>query len=274
MAENGIEQSDAASVSVEAVVGSVQVGAPANDESHTAPTEQASAVSGASSPSSSSQASTYTKKATDALTDGASNKIFTIPNAISFIRLCLVPVFLVLLAEEHNILATFLFALAAGTDFIDGQIARKTNSVSKLGQFLDPAVDRILMISGVCGLLYVGRLPLWIVLVVLLRDLFLIIGAAILLFKYHSRVAVVYPGKVATTFLFIGFAGLLLNWPKIPGLGVTDFAWIPGFSSAACSWGIWFVYIGLIIALLTTIYYIWAGLKARSAAIEKRNKTI
>ncbi len=55
----------------------------------------------------------------------------------------------------------FLFALAAGTDWIDGQIARRTHAVSKLGQLLDPAVDRILMISGRrCGLFLVGRLPL------------------------------------------------------------------------------------------------------------------
>lgn len=200
------------------------------------------------------------------------SKVFTLPNLISFIRLCLVPVFLVLLADGHDVLATFLFALAASTDFVDGQIARRTHTVSKLGQMLDPAVDRILMISGVCGLLMVGRLPLWIVLVVLVRDLLLIIGAAILLFKYKSRVAVIYPGKVATTFLFVGFAGLLLNWPLLPGLGVCDISWLPGFNTLACSWGIWCVYIGLIIAILTTIYYFWAGLKARSHALENMSK--
>lgn len=199
----------------------------------------------------------------------ASNKIFTIPNLISIIRLCMVPIFLMLLIDGHNILATFAFALAAGTDFIDGQIARRTNSVSKLGQFLDPAVDRILMISGVCGLLFVGRLPLWIVILVLARDIFLIIGAAILLFKYKSRVAVVFPGKVATTLLFIGFAGLLLNWPLIPGAGICEFGWLPGLNSAACSWGIWFVYAGLVLALLTTAYYVWAGFQARNAACGK-----
>ena len=101
----------------------------------------------------------------------ASDRIFTVPNVISAVRLCLVPVFLVLLFEGHDLAATFLFALAAGTDWIDGQIARRTNAVSRLGQLLDPAVDRILMIAGVSGLFLTGRLPLWIILVVLAIDI-------------------------------------------------------------------------------------------------------
>ena len=111
----------------------------------------------------------------------ASNRIFTVPNVISAIRLCLVPVFLVLLLHGYDLMATFLYALAAGTDWIDGQIARRTHTVSKLGQLLDPAVDRILMIAGVAGLFVVGRLPLWIILVVLLRDLLLLVGGALLI---------------------------------------------------------------------------------------------
>lgn len=188
-----------------------------------------------------------------------SNKIFTIPNLISAIRLCLVPIFLVLLFQGYDIMATFLYALAAGTDWIDGQIARRTSSVSKLGQLLDPAVDRILMISGVVGLFLVGRLPLWIILVVLIRDLGLLVGGAVLLKRYKVRVAVIYPGKVATTLLFVGFAGLLLNWPQLPGLNTVAVDWLPGFGAAACSWGIWFVYAGLVLALATTAYYLFAA---------------
>lgn len=192
--------------------------------------------------------------------DEVSNRIFTVPNLISFIRLCLVPVFLVLLFNGYDLMATFLFALAAGTDWVDGQIARRTNTVSKLGQLLDPAVDRILMIAGVAGLFLVGRLPLWIIALVLVRDLLLLVGGAILLKRYRVRVAVIYAGKVATTLLFVGFAGLLLNWPLLNGLGVIDAAWLPGFSSELYSWGIWFVYAGLVLALITTAYYIVVAL--------------
>ena len=178
--------------------------------------------------------------------DEVLDTIFTIPNLISTIRLCMVPCFIVLLLTGYDILATVLFAVAAGTDWIDGQIARRTHTVSKLGRLLDPAVDRILMISGV--------------------DLLLLIGGAYLLKKWRIRVAVIYPGKVATTFLFVGFAALLLNWPILAGMGVVPFSWLPGFSSDPYSWGIWFVYAGLIVGAFTTIYYVAAGALKLSAA--------
>lgn len=199
-------------------------------------------------------------------TEEVTNRIFTIPNVISFIRLCMVPVYMVLLLNGYDLLATFMFALAAGTDWIDGQLARRTHCVSKLGQLLDPAVDRILMSCGVIGLMLVGRLPIWIVVVVLGRDLMLLIGGAYLLKRYHERVAVIYPGKVATTFLFVGFAGLLLNMPLLGGLGWFDASWLPGFGSEACSWGIWFVYAGLVIGLFTTLYYLLAGYRKMQKA--------
>ena len=199
-------------------------------------------------------------------TEEVTNRIFTLPNVISFIRLCMVPVYMVLLLNGYDLLATFMFALAAGTDWIDGQLARRTNCVSKLGQLLDPAVDRILMSCGVIGLMLVGRLPIWIVVVVLGRDLMLLVGGAYLLKRYHERVAVIYPGKVATTFLFVGFAGLLLNMPVLGGLGWFEASWLPGFGSEACSWGIWFVYAGLLLGLFTTLYYVLAGYRKMQKA--------
>lgn len=205
-----------------------------------------------------------TRKRNDA--DEVSNRIFTVPNLISTIRLCLVPAFLVLLLNGYDLLATFLFALAAGTDWVDGQIARRTHAVSRLGQLLDPAVDRILMIAGVAGLLAVGRLPLWIVVVVVARDALLLVGGAYLLKRWKARVAVIYPGKAATTLLFVGFAALLLNWPVLEGLGVVSASWLPGLSAGPYSWGIWFVYAGLALALATTVYYVVAALgKIRAA---------
>lgn len=185
--------------------------------------------------------------------------IFTVPNLISFIRLCMAPVYLVLLSRGENAAAAVLFGIAASTDFVDGQIARRTHTVSKLGQLLDPAVDRVLMITAVFGLMLVGRLPVWIVVVVLLRDLLLLIGGAFLLQRYNVRVAVIYPGKFATTFLFVGFAGLLLNVPQVAGLGVCDIAWLPGLNSLTWSWGIWPVYAGLFLGAFTTTYYVVKG---------------
>lgn len=204
----------------------------------------------------------------------ASRAIFTLANVVSFVRLLMVPLYLFLLMNGQNLAATLVFATAAATDFIDGQIARRTHTVSKLGQLLDPAIDRILMVTGVLGVFLVGRIPLWVIIVVIVRDAYLLIGGACLLSRHRIRVPVVYPGKFATTFLFVGFSGLLLNWPLIPGLGWCDASWLPGFNSEPVSWGIWFIYAGLVLSLGVTVYYsVSAARQLKEALAQERLKS-
>lgn len=205
-------------------------------------------------------------------TQEVTNKIFTAANVISFIRLCLVPVFMVLLLGNNNIAAAVVFAIAAGTDFLDGQVARRTNTVSKLGQLLDPTVDRLLMICAVVGLLLVNRLPVWVVVLVLCRDVLLLLGGAYLLKKWAVRVDVIFLGKIATTLLFVGLFGLILNMPLIPGFGITTLPFFPGLSTDAVSWGIWFIYIGLFIGIFTTLYYILKAYRLYQRAKRRRAK--
>ncbi len=192
------------------------------------------------------------------------NKIFTVANVISFARLCLIPVYMVLLINGQNIAATVIFAIAALTDFLDGQVARRTNTVSRLGILMDPAIDTLLMITGVLGVFFVGRIPLWIVILIFARELLLLIGGAILLKGFSIQIPVIYPGKVATTLLFFGFAAMFLYIPTFAGLGITDLSWLPGFDSSTTSWGIYFIYAGLILQIAVTIYYcVQAVLKLR-----------
>ena len=199
-----------------------------------------------------------------------SSRVFTVPNVITFIRLCMAPIAFVLLVQGNNLAACAVFSISAATDFLDGQIARRTHTVSKIGQLLDPMVDRLLMICAVLGLMIVGWLPVWIVVLVLARDALLLAGGSFLLRKYGIRIPVIYPGKVATTFLFVGLAGLMLNMPQIPGLGWCDFAWLPGFNHVSCSWGIWSIYIGLCIGIGTTIYYVVRGYQELRKALRER----
>ena len=208
---------------------------------------------------------------TQATTEEATDRIFTVANVLTFIRLCASFVALAVLLQGYDLAASIIFAVTALTDFLDGQIARRTHTVSKLGQLLDPTVDRVLMICAVVGLLLVGRLPVWVVILVIARDLLLLLGGGWLLTRYHIRIPVVYAGKVATTFLFIGMAGLMLNWPLVPGLGICDISWLPGFNSVSSSWGIWSVYIGLALAIGTTVYYIAQAIKKLK---EAKTKTI
>ena len=200
--------------------------------------------------------------------DAVSNRILTVPNVITFVRLLMAPIALGLLLTENDIAAALLFGISAATDFVDGQIARRTNQVSRIGQLLDPAVDRVLMICGVVGLLAVNRLPVWVVIVVLARDVFLLWGGSFLLKNFKVRVPVVYSGKVATTLLFFGLFGLMINAPMVGGLGLCDAAWLPGFNGNPCSWGIWAVYLGLLISMFTTVYYIRAGAQGMRSAKE------
>ena len=186
----------------------------------------------------------------------ASDRILTIPNVISFIRLCLLPVYLVLLFNGNNLPAAIIFAVAAATDFLDGMIARATNSVSKLGQVLDPLVDRLAMLTGIIALAVLGRLPVWITVIVILRDVLFVIFYALLMKKVRVRIPVIMLGKVATTFFFVGIAFLILNLPILAGFGITDISWLPGFNGLDHTLGIWFIYVGLILGACSTCYYI------------------
>jgi cardiolipin synthase len=94
----------------------------------------------------------------------------------------------------------------------------------------------------------------------------LLVGGSRLLKEYNIRVPVIYAGKFATTFLFVGLAGLMLNFPQVPGLGICDVSWLPGFNTVSCSWGIWLVYIGLCLGVYTTIYYVVQANKALKKA--------
>jgi cardiolipin synthase (CMP-forming) len=182
--------------------------------------------------------------------------IYTIANIITVLRLILVPLFFtVLINGKNNELAFILFAVAASTDWLDGQIARRTGTVTALGKAIDPLVDRLLIASGVIGLYVVDRLPLWIPLVLVARDLALGYGVWRLETIYHQRMSVTIVGKWTTALLLIGFADLILAWPMVPGLGLIDSAALPGFGSEPAVLGIWFVYVGVVLSIASAVGY-------------------
>jgi len=185
-----------------------------------------------------------------------SRDVYTVANIVTILRLVLVPLFFAVLVDGSNDALSFaLFAIAASTDWLDGQIARRTGTVTELGKAIDPLVDRLLIASAVVGLYLEGRLPLWIVLLLLARDLYLLGGAWVLARAGAKRIEVAYIGKVTTALLLVGFGGLLLNWPLVPGLGVLENSAFPGLGSEPASLGIWFVYAGLVTSLVTAVIY-------------------
>lgn len=182
--------------------------------------------------------------------------IYTLANIITVLRLMLIPIFLaVLLSERSDVVAFAIYAAAASTDWVDGQIARRTGTVSEIGKAMDPLVDRLLIASGVLGVYLEGRVPLWIVAFLLVRDGYLLFGAAQLARKGLKSVPVIYIGKVTTALLLFGFSALIVNWPMLPGLGLIGSAYLPGWGGEPAALGIWFIYVGAVTSLITAVRY-------------------
>lgn len=122
------------------------------------------------------------------------------------------------------------------------------------------------MASGIIGVCLIGHAPWWMCAVVLVREILVVGGGAILLKCFHIQIPVVYAGKIATTFLFVGFTLLLIGWPTCQGIGVTHVPEFPGFNFLQTYWGIWVVYVGLLLQAGVTVYYFWKALQQLSHA--------
>lgn len=210
------------------------------------------------------------KKELIGTSDYPSNKIFTISNFITFARLILTGVFLYLFVTDYNrYVALVIYAIAASTDWLDGQIARMTKTVSWLGKMLDPVVDRALLFCGVVGLVARDELPLWICLAIVGRDIYLFLGNFVVK-RYHRRpIDVVFIGKLATALLMSGFTLMLLGLPVLDGLGLVpdSVTWLPGLNGTAVPLGIYFVYTGVCCSLMTAVVYTYKGITAIANAI-------
>lgn len=209
------------------------------------------------------------KKELIGTSDYPSNRIFTISNFITFTRLILTAVFLYLFTNEFNrYIALSVYAVAASTDWLDGQIARMTKTVSWLGKMMDPVVDRALLFTGVLGLVLRGELPFWICVVIIGRDVYLALGSLIVR-RYHRRpIDVVYTGKIATALLMSGFTLMLLGLPVVEGLSFAPgMDALPGLNGSSAPLGIFFVYLGVIFSLVTAVAYTVKGSAAMRRAM-------
>src|SRR5688500_1731400 len=102
------------------------------------------------------------------------DRIVTIPNLLSIVRLALVPVFLwLVLAKRQDELALLVLVVSGITDYLDGKLARRLNQTSTLGAILDPVADRLFILAVVVGLWQRDIIPVWLAIVLPLRDVFL-----------------------------------------------------------------------------------------------------
>jgi cardiolipin synthase len=127
---------------------------------------------------------------------------YTLANGLTALRIVLAPVFLVLYVEGDRLRALAAFAAAAATDVLDGLVARVLRQRTRLGAFLDPIADKLLAACALVALAATGRLPVWLPVLVVSRDLALLAGAALLRTMHHAvPVAPTRIGKYATVAL-------------------------------------------------------------------------
>lgn len=208
----------------------------------------------------------------DGQTSDGHHTVYSVANLITVLRLLLVPFFFTVLIDSEagqraRLVAFVIFAVAASTDWIDGQIARRTNTVTTFGKIVDPLVDRLLLASGVVGLYLINELPLWIPVVLVLRDVYLLYGAYVL--ERNSVILPVsYVGKMTTAVLLAGFSSLIAAWPKVPGLGLIESSWLPGLGVRTSILGMWFVYVGIALSVAAAIGYTFRAHRALQEARE------
>jgi cardiolipin synthase (CMP-forming) len=148
------------------------------------------------------------------------DRIWTIPNVITFVRLAMLPVFLWLLfAEEDRAAAAALAAVLGITDFLDGYIARHFHQESNLGKVLDPVADRLLFFVVGGGILIDGSVPVAFAVVVLVREVAVAVATLVLAAKGAGRIDVTWWGKAGTLCLMVSFPLFLasessLEWPQ------------------------------------------------------------
>jgi len=114
--------------------------------------------------------------------------MLNVPNVLTLGRLVAIPVFLILLVDGRSALALAVFVGAGVTDALDGAIARLTNSKTKLGAVLDPAADKLLLLSSFIALSFMNQVPRWLTVVVLSRDAIIVIGYFILFILTHRTI--------------------------------------------------------------------------------------
>lgn len=156
--------------------------------------------------------------------------VLTVPNAISFLRVLLVPVFALLVIGHHDGWAFVVLAVSGVSDWLDGVIARRFHQMSRLGQMLDPAADRLFILVTVVALAWREIVPWWLVAMILARDLLLAALLPALARRGFGPLPVHFAGKAGTAALLYAFPLLLLSarsdvWGTVGAVPGWAFAW-------------------------------------------------
>ncbi|HVF74753.1 MAG TPA: CDP-alcohol phosphatidyltransferase family protein [Acidimicrobiales bacterium] len=168
------------------------------------------------------------------------DRILTVPNVISLVRLACIPWFVWLLfgSEPPDRYGAALLLAALGcTDWIDGYIARRYQQVSTLGKVLDPTADRIMLLVGVGGIMIDGSAPVWVAVAVLVREALVSIAVVVLAAMGARRIDVQWAGKAGTFACMVAFPLFLTShstagWADLAG----TLAWLVVLPGLVLAW--------------------------------------
>jgi cardiolipin synthase len=169
-----------------------------------------------------------------------STRVLTVPNILSFFRLLLVPVLLVFIIAGQDFLALLVLVFSSITDYLDGVIARRFKQITRLGQLLDPAADRLFIFATLIGLTIRGIIPWWFAAIIIGRDVVLLVLGITLANLGYGPLPVHHLGKAATLCLFYALPIIMIG-QAFPG---TAFVTNP---------------IGWAFAIWGALLYWWAG---------------
>jgi cardiolipin synthase len=139
------------------------------------------------------------------------NKIWTIPNLLSFFRLGLVFLFGLTFLANRPLWAIAIFALSGVTDFLDGWIARRFNQTSWLGEVIDPLADRIFIFLSLILIGIKGVLPWWAIALIFLRELLMIPIMLNVIMRGYRPIRVIFMGKAGTAMIYFSIPIMLVN---------------------------------------------------------------
>jgi len=175
--------------------------------------------------------------------------MLNLPNCLTLFRILTIPVFLLLLTYSYFWQALLVFAIGGFTDFFDGFFARRMNQQTALGAYLDPVADKLLVITSFIILGSMGGIPVWLAVVVVLRDLLIVMGYGIIYFLIEERLPVrpSLIGKWSTTLqlLTLAVALLMLHDPRLLSGWVLQF-FIGTSAAATIVSGFQYLYRGLV----------------------------
>ncbi len=175
--------------------------------------------------------------------DPGLDRIWTVPNVVTFVRLACIPLYVWLLFGAHQqTWAALVLAALGATDWVDGYVARRFHQVTTLGKVLDPVADRVLMLTAVLTIMIHGAVPVWFGVATLAREV-VVSGAVLLLASLGAaRIDVLWVGKAGTFALMTAYPLFLVSdgpagWQQvlrvvawiIGGLGLT-LAWVAAAS--------------------------------------------